>query len=124
MRDAVLVALFGGAGCLARYGLSSAVQGASGRSFPLGTLVVNVAGAFLIGLVMELSHRHGWVSPSLRLALVTGFLGGFTTFSAFSYETVRLLQSGEHGAAALNAAGSVAACLASTVAGLAAARHL
>lgn len=80
-------------GGLLRYAVSQAVQGRSLGLFPYGTLTVNLVGCFLIGMVYALSER-GVVGESWRLFLATGVLGGFTTFSAFSQETVRLLQQG------------------------------
>jgi CrcB protein len=118
------IALFGALGCLARYFLSGWVYDLVGRTLPYGTLAVNVVGAFLIGLAMELSLRSTAVSPELRIGLTIGFLGGFTTFSTFSYETFRLLESGQLMQALLNALISVTACLAFTFVGISAARHL
>ena len=93
MTVVLYIALFGALGCLARYFLSGWVYDLIGRTLPYGTLAVNVIGAFLIGLVMEFSLRSTAVSPELRIGLTIGFLGGFTTFSTFSYETFRLLES-------------------------------
>lgn len=118
------IALFGALGCLARYFLSGWAHDLLGRSLPFGTLAVNVVGAFLIGLVMEFSLRSTAVSPELRIGLTIGFLGGFTTFSTFSYETFRLLESAQLPQAAANVLLSVAACLAFTFLGIVAARHL
>lgn len=87
------IALFGALGCLARYFLSGWVYDLIGSVLPYGTLAVNAIGAFLIGLVMEFGLRSTTVSPELRIGLTIGFLGGFTTFSTFSYETFRLLES-------------------------------
>jgi len=65
-------------------------------SFPFGTLIVNLAGCFLIGLIYALALKNSTVSPTLILFLTTGFCGGFTTFSAFSYENLQLLKSGAY----------------------------
>lgn len=124
MRILLYIALFGAVGCLGRYYLSGWVYEVAGRSMPFGTLAVNVLGAFLIGLIMEFSLRSSLVSPELRIGLTIGFLGGLTTFSTFSYETFRLLESGQPFQALLNALVSVTACLAFTFAGITAARHL
>jgi len=118
------IALFGAIGCLARYLLSGWVYTLLGTSMPYGTLAVNVIGAFLIGLVMEFSLRTTQVSPELRIGLTYGFLGGFTTFSSFSYETYRLLESAQLPQALANVLLSVTACLAFTFLGIVAARHL
>ncbi|PLX93492.1 MAG: fluoride efflux transporter CrcB [Desulfuromonas sp.] len=88
------IAFFGGLGCLSRYLLSGWVYTLCGRTLPWGTLVVNVIGSLLLGLVMEGSLRSTLLSPTLRLAITVGFMGGFTTFSTFSYETVRLVEEG------------------------------
>jgi CrcB protein len=90
-----LVALGGLLGSVARYWLSGAVQRLSGTSFPSGTLTVNVVGSFVIALVMALSLERGLLSAETRLFLTTGFCGGFTTMSTFSYETVALLRDGD-----------------------------
>jgi CrcB protein len=124
MTVVLYVALFGALGCLARYALSGWVYDLLGHSMPYGTLVVNVLGAFLIGLVMEFSLRTTQISPELRIGLTYGFLGGFTTFSSFSYETFRLLESTQFPQAAMNVLFSVLACLAFTYLGIAAARHI
>lgn len=86
-----------------RYLLSNWTLRAFGAAFPYGTLAINVLGSFLIGLVLALDG----LSAVLRVALTVGVLGGFTTFSAFSFETLRLLQDGAWGAAALYAGASL-----------------
>ena len=95
MQVLLLIAFFGALGCLTRYLLSGWVYRALGGAFPTGTLAVNVVGAFCIGLIMEFSIRSTLISPSLRIGLTIGFLGGLTTFSTFSYETFRLLEEGD-----------------------------
>ena len=124
MTVVVYIALFGALGCLARYFLSGWVYDLIGRTLPYGTLAVNVIGAFLIGLVMEFSLRGTAVSHELRIGLTIGFLGGFTTFSSFSYETFRLLEGAQLPQAALNVLVSVTACLAFTFLGIIAAHHM
>jgi CrcB protein len=118
------IALFGALGCLARYFLSGWVYDLIGSTLPYGTLAVNVIGAFLIGLVMEFSLRSAVVSPDVRTGLTIGFLGGFTTFSSFSYETFRLLEGAQLPHALANVLLSVTACLAFTFLGIVAARHM
>lgn len=98
----VLIGLGGFFGALARYGVSLWIGQNWGRNFPLGTLVVNVTGCFLIGLLMPLLTVKFMVSPHLRLFLTIGFLGAYTTFSTFEYETGALLTDGEWLFAALN----------------------
>lgn len=124
MQIVLYIALFGAMGCLGRYYLSGWVYDLVGRSMPYGTFAVNILGAFLIGLIMEFSLRSSLVSQELRIGLTIGFLGGLTTFSTFSYETFRLLESGQMMQAFLNALVSVTACMAFTFVGIVAARHL
>jgi CrcB protein len=118
------IALLGALGCLARYFLSGWVYALLGRSFPYGTLVVNVVGAFLIGLIMEFSIRSALVPPTLRIGLTIGFLGGLTTFSTFSFETFRLLEEGAFVVACGNVLVSVVSCLACTWVGIIVARAI
>ncbi len=124
MRMVLYIASFGALGCLARYFLSGWVYAILGTAMPYGTFAVNVLGAFLIGLVMEFSLRSPVVSQELRMGLTMGFLGGFTTFSTFSYETLRLLESAQFLQAAVNVFSSVAVCLVFTFVGIGAARCL
>ncbi len=106
-----LIALFGVAGTLARYGLEGAVQTRGGAAFPLGTLTVNLSGCFLLGLVGRFSLNHLWVPPDWRVGLTVGLFGAFTTFSTFSWETVRMLDGGEWRKAAVYVGASVLAGL-------------
>ncbi|MFN8544859.1 MAG: fluoride efflux transporter CrcB [Candidatus Binatia bacterium] len=106
-----LVALGGLAGCVARYWLAGAVQNLTDHGFPSGTLVVNILGSFVIGLVMTLSLERGLVGDDIRVLLTTGFCGGFTTMSTFSYETLALLRDGEWLLALGNISATFAACL-------------
>lgn len=95
----------------ARYLLSGWTLKLLGASFPYGTLAVNVTGSFLVGGVMFAGAEAGALPPTVRLALATGVLGGFTTYSTFSYETVQYLHEGAWGLALLNVAVTVAGCL-------------
>ena len=124
MQVVILIAFFGALGCLTRYVLSGWVYRALGGVFPTGTLVVNIVGAFCIGLIMEFSLRSALIPPSLRIGLTIGFLGGLTTFSTFSYETFRLLEDGELVIALANVLLSVVACLVFTWLGILTARSL
>ncbi len=120
-----LIVCAGGAiGSGARFLLSTAMARAFGPQFPVGTLLVNVTGSFLIALVTELSLRTGAISPDLRLFLTTGVMGGYTTYSSFNYETLRLAEDGSLGLAALNLGITVAGCLVAGVLGLLSARAL
>jgi CrcB protein len=98
-----LLAAGGAAGTLARYGVSVWADRAARGVFPAGTMAVNLAGCFLIGAVWALFERS-LVSPGQRLFLMTGFLGGFTTFSTFGLETFSLLRDGQYWAALASAA--------------------
>ncbi|MDQ3045135.1 MAG: fluoride efflux transporter CrcB [Chloroflexota bacterium] len=90
----VLVALGGAVGATARYTLDRAITAAAGASIPYGTLLINVSGSFAAGLAIALLTAHD-TDPRWRLLLVTGFLGGYTTFSAFSVETLTLFERGQ-----------------------------
>lgn len=120
----LVIAGFGAFGCVVRYYISGWVYDLFGRNFPYGTLAVNIAGAFLIGLIMEFGMRSTLVPVSLRAGLAIGFLGGLTTFSTFSYETFRLLEEGNFFVAAINVLASVILCLFFTWLGIHAARML
>ena len=89
-------------GAVARYGIAVWIGQRWGRSFPLGTFVINVSGSFLIGLLMTLMAERFTENPQWRLLLVVGFLGAYTTFSTFEYETGALLKDGEWLFAMLN----------------------
>ena len=95
MRVILMLAVFGAAGTLARYGLQGWVQMRTGAGFPSGTLVINLVGCFLLGAVGQFSLNHLSVTPEWRTALTIGFLGAFTTFSTFGWETVQMLHDGE-----------------------------
>ncbi len=124
MQIVLLVAGFGALGCVTRYFLSGWVYGLLGRSFPFGTFAVNIVGAFIIGLIMEMGMRSTLIPANLRTGLTVGFLGGLTTFSTFSYETFRLLEEGEFLIASANVLLSVLTCLLFTWLGIIAARYV
>jgi len=107
-----LVAVGGLVGSVARYWLSGAVQELTGHVFPSGTLVVNIVGSFVLGVVMALSLDRGLLDDELRILLSTGFCGGFTTMSTFSYETFALLRDGERVLALANVCATLGVCLA------------
>ena len=87
-------------------------------AFPYGTFTVNVVGSFLIGRVFGLSQRYEWMTPELRVFLAVGFCGGFTTFSAFAYENLVMLQEKDYVTFALYSVLSFVVCLAATFVGL------
>ncbi|MDF0602653.1 fluoride efflux transporter CrcB [Psychromarinibacter sp. C21-152] len=120
MANVAMVALGGAVGATGRYMTGLAAVRVMGHGFPWGTLTVNVAGSFLMGvLVVTLAHFGG---TRLAPLLVTGMLGGFTTFSAFSLDAVTLWERGQHTLAAGYVAASVVLSLAALFAGLAVAR--
>src|SRR5574340_751305 len=102
----LLVMAGGAAGSLARYAAGTAIMTRFGSGFPMGTLAVNVTGSFLIGLLMTLFTEY-LPHPYWRLLLVVGFLGGYTTFSSFEWETYSAVREGGFWIGALNVAGSV-----------------
>lgn len=109
------VAVGGATGALARYGASTLFVMWFGRGFPVGTLVINVVGSFLIGLAYVFLVERSLLSAEWRLGLITGVLGGFTTFSAFSLETVGLLQDNAYLRAVLYVLLSVCLCIGATI---------
>ena len=112
------ICLGGAAGTGARYLLSGWLLRAAGPGFPWGTLAVNVLGSFLLGLIMQVSLTTGLIPPTLRLALTTGVMGGFTTYSTFNYETLQYLQQNDWLAACANVAATLLVCLAAGVLGV------
>ncbi len=102
-----MVMLGGGAGSLVRYLLGVAIMTRTGGRFPFGTVAINITGSFLIGLLMTLLTERLHPHPNLRLLLVTGFLGGYTTFSSFEWETLSLVRDGGWWLGLINVVGSV-----------------
>jgi fluoride exporter len=111
MRTVVAIAVAGALGALARYGLEGLVSRRLPGAFPWGTFVVNVSGAFVLGFVFTVMTEQLTVAPWIRGAITIGFVGAYTTFSTFSFETYRLVEDGAVGIAAANALGSIAAGL-------------
>ena len=118
----LLIAAFGAAGAVSRYAVDGWVSDATHGQFPWGTLVVNLAGAFALGVVVAITTERMVVGANFRIALGIGFLGSFTTFSTYAYETIRLAEDGALSLAFLNAAGMVALGLLAAAAGLAVGR--
>jgi CrcB protein len=116
------VAVGGAFGSVVRLLVGAAVQQRSGTAFPVGTLVINLTGSLLLGFIIRAALGTSTASPTIRAMLTTGFCGGYTTFSAFGYETAVLIEDGSYARAALYALASVVLALAGTFAGFAAAR--
>ena len=106
-----LVGIGGFIGASSRYLITIVMSRFIGSTFPYGTLLCNIIGAFLIGIFMAISSTYNWMSDEVTLFLTTGILGGLTTFSTFSYETISLFETGEYVMASVNIFGSVILCL-------------
>jgi CrcB protein len=121
----LLIFLGAGIGGICRFWISNSVYWLVGRQFPYGTLIVNITGCFLMGLLFALIlERFNGIGPQLRSLLLIGLLGGYTTFSSFSLETLSLFENGEWFNALLNIFLSVALCLIATWIGLIGGRQL
>lgn len=107
---------FGG---VSRYVVGAAIQQRFGFAFPMGTLVINIVGSFLIGFILRLALGGTQMSPETRIFLTTGFCGGFTTFSTFSYDTAALIEVGQYRRAATYVVLSVVVSVVATFAGFA-----
>lgn len=121
--NVLLVATGGAIGAVLRYLLGGWIQGRLGPDFPWGTFIVNVSGSLLIGVVLGLAAQ-GALSGEARLFLAVGILGGYTTFSTFSYETLQLIEDGNLAGTLLNAVGQVAAGLIAVYVGVVISRAL
>src|SRR5471032_2925245 len=119
----LVVFLGGGIGAALRHGSNLAVARMLGTAFPYGTLLINISGSFIMGLVAAYFAFKGDASQHWRLFLTTGILGGYTTFSAFSLDAALLYERGEVGSAALYVIASVAISIAGLFAGLALVRN-
>jgi CrcB protein len=124
MERLLLVCLAGALGTGTRYLVALWTGSRWGTAFPFGTLTVNVAGCFLIAVVLELALDSARLSPALRLALATGFLGGLTTYSSFAYETAKLVRDGSGTASLAYFALTTLGCFVAIVLGLGVARWL
>jgi fluoride exporter len=118
------IAIGSAIGGMSRYLVGGAVQRLAAGTFPVGTLLVNVTGSFLLGAILRYGVDTPTLTPELRAFLTVGFCGGYTTFSTFSYETAALMEDGEWTRAALYVALSVGVSLVATFAGFVAAREL
>jgi CrcB protein len=111
-------------GGVSRYLLGGLLQRQTGGTFPIGTLVINISGSFLLGFILRYAVETPTLTPETRAFLTIGFCGGYTTFSTFSYETVALMEDGQWPRAALYVALSVGLSVLATFLGIAAAREL
>lgn len=118
------IAIGSALGGVTRYLFGGLVQRLTGGTFPTGTLLINVTGSFLLGLFYRYASDSAAITPEIRALLTIGFCGGYTTFSTFSYESVRLLEEGETGRALVYIGLSVGVSLGAMALGLAAGREL
>lgn len=124
MQQLFFIAAGGAIGAVLRYGVANGVHAIAGRDFPYGTLVVNVLGSLMIGVLSILLVERYALNPEVRAILIIGLLGAFTTFSTFSIETFYLFENGEHVKALLNILLSVMLCLIATWLGIIIGRQL
>jgi CrcB protein len=124
MTKLALIATFGAAGAVCRYAVDTWIADVSHGQFPWGTLTVNVLGAFLLGVLIAITTERLLVDQNWRIALGIGFLGSFTTFSTYAYETVRLAEDSAWMLAFANVFGMIALGLAAALGGLALGRSL
>ncbi len=123
MKEMVWVGLGGFLGAIARYLFGLWIAARFGTAFPYGTFVINISGSFVLGIIMGLLDAHV-LAPAVRLSLAIGFIGADTTFSTFTYETLRLIEDGSVLLATTNVVGSVVVGLLVAVLGLAAGRSI
>ena len=114
----IAIAIGGTLGCWARYAQTVFVQATFGRDFPYATLSINVIGSFLMGFLFILTLERLMIPPSVRVGILTGVLGGYTTFSSFGWETAKMMEDGEWLRASTYVAASVVAGLFLSVAGI------
>jgi CrcB protein len=118
IKTLIIIGTGGFIGSVARYLLAGYITKQYAPVFPLGTMIVNIAGCLLIGVFYALAERSNVFTPEWRIFLTTGFCGGFTTFSTFSFESIKLLETGAFLGASLNVAISVVAGFAATSLGI------
>jgi CrcB protein len=119
-----LVAIFGAAGAVSRYALDGWITDATRGQFPWGTFVINLVGAFALGLLVAVTTARLLPHPNWRIAVGIGYLGSFTTFSTYAYESVKLAEDGAVGLALMNSIGMVALGMLAAFVGLAIGRAL
>ncbi|HUK08998.1 MAG TPA: fluoride efflux transporter CrcB [Stellaceae bacterium] len=124
MHAYLAIAIGGTLGCWARYAMTNLVQAIYGRDFPYATLSINVLGSFLMGFLFIETLERLTLGPQFRIGILTGFLGGFTTFSTFAMETLLLAEQGDAGKSALYAALSLVLGLVGAFGGAFIARNL
>jgi len=123
MKAALWVGLGGFVGANARYFLGLWIATRFGTTFPYGTFIINITGSFILGLIMGMLEGHV-LSPAVRLSAAVGFVGAYTTFSTWAYETLRLIENGSWQLAAANAFGSLLVGMGAAIAGITAGRAL
>jgi CrcB protein len=124
IKTLIFIAGGGAFGAVSRYAASLGVYSIFGRAFPYGTLFVNVAGSFLMGVLSIMLLERLNLGPEWRAGILVGFLGSFTTFSAFSLETLNLLEQGDLGRALLNIVLSLLLCIIAVWFGISVGRQL
>lgn len=120
----ILIAVGGAAGAMSRYAVDTLVTERMGSFFPFGTLLINLSGSFILGLLFALAMERGVLSPEIRPPLIIGFLGAYTTFSTWMLQSWALIEQGAWISAGVNLVGSVVLGLAAVVAGLALGRAI
>jgi fluoride exporter len=118
------VAIGSAAGGASRLLLGTLIQGRTGGAFPLGTLIINISGSLVLGFLMKYTAATPGITPEIRALMTTGFCGGYTTFSTYSFETATLIEDGRYSRASLYILLSVGVSLLGTFGGFAAAREL
>lgn len=124
MERYLLIALAGSLGALSRYALGGYINSTTGWAFPLGTFAINVTGSFILGFAGTFGLERFIVNPNYRTAFTVGFVGAYTTFSTWSFETLRLIEDGSYGLALANAVGSLVAGLVAVWLGVVLARTI
>ena len=123
--DKILIVGVGGfIGANVRYWLGAWIDAQFGLHFPLGTFIINLTGSLLLGFIATITLERALIDPRWRLAIAVGFIGAYTTFSTFTYESVKLLEAGSYGLAALNVVGSTVLGLVGAAIGIAIGRAI